>query len=100
MRRFMVHGGERYEISPFSVWVDDLKKSPKEIETKGCELLDLWEAVFKWVGGNDTAYREFLRWNGLHDLDSFNDETLAEATFETTEDDPQIDRTVVYGDLY
>jgi len=98
MRRFMIHSGERFEISPYSVWVDDLKESPQEIERRAVELLEKWESEFKWQGANDIAYRDFLRWNKLDDLDDFSEETLAEASFEIVEkEDPTVDHEMVYG---
>lgn len=97
MRRFMIHDGERFEISPFSVWVDDLGKSNEEFERVQAKLQDQWDDTFRWCGGNDIAYRDFLRWNGLHDLDDFTEETLAEACFQIVDGEPDIDKEMVYG---
>jgi hypothetical protein len=92
----MIHDGERFEISPFSIWVDDLGGP---IDIKQAMLQDKWEKKYEWSGANDIAYRDFLRWNNLHDLDTFSEETLSEATFEITEGEPQIDRKIVYGTI-
>lgn len=96
----MIHDGNRYEISPFSIWEGDLSSTPEEIERKAVRLLEEWESTARWQGANDIAYRDFLRLNKLHDLDDFSEETLSEATFEVIEgEDPKVDTEVVYGTI-
>ena len=96
----MIHEDQRYEISPFSVWVDDLKKSSKEIEAINEELTEQWETTVSWSGANDTAYSDYLSWNNLNDLDRFEDDVVAEASFEIVEGEhPTIDMDVVYGTI-
>ena len=89
MRKFLVFlDGGRYELTPLT--------------------LEEFTHLDRWVGGNDTAFNHFLRANGFHELDSFDEEQVNHMVFldgrwqhtviiELVLGEPVIDWTIKYG---
>jgi hypothetical protein len=74
-----------------------------ECPGEGAELspltLEEFTKLDKWAGTNDLAYREFLKHNRFHELESFTSETMNAASLVIWDDSPIIDWAVRYGDI-
>ena len=79
MRKILVfEDGDRWELTPIS--------------------FEEFDAYAQWSGSNDICYREFLRHNKFHELDSFDKDSLVNSKLVLETGEPIIDWGKVYGE--